>query len=175
MYDGYLLWQMCGLLEAQNFHRCQQSSLSVYCSMYMGEGKSIPAASIDVSSAICRACIKATSSAFWSGWHPWREATGSDHLLPVHQCCPRLPLTFSLVYLLGSDPQPCAPGKLRHHFRLCLAQLWLPFCQPPALSADAGRIHSPSTSVQHRNSSLAQQGTCGSIDCRVSSQGSCRL
>ena len=168
MYDGYLLWQMCGLLEAQNFHRCQQFFLSVYCSMYMGEGKSIPAISIDVPSAICRACIKATSSAFWLGRHPWREATGPDHLLPVHQCCPRLPLTFSLVYLLSSDPQPCAPGKLRHHFRLCLAQLRLPFCQLPVLSADVGRIHSPSTSAQHRGSSLAQEGTCGSAVTAVS-------
>ena len=67
MYDGYLLWQMCGLLEAQNFRRRQQSFLSVYCFVYMGEGKSIPAVSVDVPSAICRARIKATSSAFWSG------------------------------------------------------------------------------------------------------------
>ena len=89
MYDGYLLWQLCGLEEAQkNFRRCQQSSLSVYCSMYVGSGKSIPAVSVDAPSTICRAYIKATSSAFWSVRRPFREITGPDHLLPVHHCCP---------------------------------------------------------------------------------------
>ena len=146
MYDGYLLWQLCGLEEAQkNFCRCQQSSLSVYCSMYVGSDKSIPAVSVDAPSTVCRACIKVTSSAFWSVRRPFREITGPDHLLPVHHCCrPRLLRTFSLVYMLVSDPQPCAPGKLHHHFGLCLAQPSLPFCQSPVLSADAGRIHSPS-------------------------------
>lgn len=91
MYDGYLLWQMCGLEETQNIYRCQQSSLSVYRSMYMGGGKNIPAVSVNVPSAILRACIKATRSAFWAGRHPFREATGPDHLLPAHHCCPRLP------------------------------------------------------------------------------------
>lgn len=111
----------------------------------------------------CRACVKVIGSAFWAGQHPFREATGPDHLLPVSHCCSCLPLTFSLVYLLGLDPQPCAPGKLHHHFQLCLAQLSLPFCQMPVLSVDAGRICSSSTWAGHRNSSPVPEGTCSSI------------
>lgn len=52
-----------------------------------------------------------------------------------------VPASETELELTFSDPQPCAPGELCHHFRLCLAQLSLPSRQPPGLPADAGRIH----------------------------------
>lgn len=52
-----------------------------------------------------------------------------------------VPASETELELTFSNPQSCAPGKLCHYFRLRLAQLSLPSCQPPGLPADAGRIH----------------------------------
>ena len=158
MYDGYLLWQLCGLEEAQkNFCRCQQSSLSVYCSMYVGSDKSIPAVSVDAPSTVCRACIKVTSSAFWSVRRPFREITGPDHLLPVHHCCPpafRLP---SVLYTCLSQIPSLMPQA---SFTIISGSAWhSPVCHS---ASHLSFLQMLVGSIVHR----CEQGTGAAAQCR---------
>jgi hypothetical protein len=105
--------------------RCQQPSLSVYCSVYMGSGKSIPDISVYVDkfpSAICRACIKATSSAFWADI-PSGRLLAQITCFPSTTAVPVFRLS-STTKLLPSVYQLGLPGQDHIEY-----QFLLPECQ----------------------------------------------
>ena len=116
MYNDHLFWQLQGLKEAQNFHfifyvlpyRCQQSFVCILLRVY-GQWQMYTRCQCkcwDFPSAIRRACIKATSSAFWA-------YVPSGRLLAQITCFPSttaartfcLPSTTKLLYQLGHPGQ----------------------------------------------------------------------